>query len=204
VIRNPGERTLRSLAISGVGRSLLGAARAYSREPGMPRVGATLAVTVSSPSPSPSVPPDLAAYSFDERAAYVASVAALRRFSTVNDRFSAQGKLTKQQARFYRRYSIDWVGNWASQAQLVDNKITVTGEVREVWIRPVDIDLTAGRSQTVVLRRCLDQTQVRVFADRRPVPQPQLRVPHVYRLSMVKRPTEDWWRTGLPKQGDRC
>lgn len=196
----------------------------------MPRVRATLAVTIlvltcaacsgktdnqpvtipsetateTSASPSPSVPPELANYSAEERAAYAASVSALHRFSDVNDRFLAQGKLTKSQASFYRRYSTDWVADWANLSRLVNEGVTFRGSPTEIWLRPVSIDLIPRDRQVVVVNRCLDQSRLRVFANGVKVPQPQLKVPRAYRVTMVQTAPEPQWRVGLAKQGPPC
>jgi hypothetical protein len=147
---------------------------------------------------------DLATYSPDERAAFTVAIAALHRFVTTSDQFLGQGKLTKRQAAFYRRNSINWVDDWANLSQFVHKQVTYKGTPKEVWLRPVSIELTSKDGQVVEVKRCLDQSNLRVFAAGKRVPQPQLKVPHVYRISIIKKPSETWWRTGLPKQGATC
>lgn len=154
--------------------------------------------------PSSSIPPELAGYSLPEREAFEAAVVALHRFSRTSDRFISQGRLTRSQAAYYRRNSINWVDDWAGLAQLVNGRITMRGDTREEWARPLRVDLSAAAGEIVVVRRCLDQTDVRVFADGKRVPQPQLKTPRVYRVKMLKKESEQWWRTGLPSQGSRC
>lgn len=159
----------------------------------------------SAPTATPSsLPPELAGYSLPEREAFEAAVVALHRFSRASDRFIDQGRLTRPQAAYFRRNSINWVDDWAGLAQLVNGRITMRGDTREKWVRPLRVDLAAGDSEVVVIRRCLDQTSVRVFAEGKRVPQPQLKTPRVYRVTMLKKQSEQWWRTGLPKQGSRC
>jgi hypothetical protein len=155
-------------------------------------------------SPTPTIPADLASFGPDERAAFTAAIAALRQFSTTNDRFLRQGKLTKRQAAFYRRNSINWVDDWANLSQFVNEKITFKGTPIEVWVRPVAIDLVGGDGQVVNVKRCLDQSRMSVYTDGVGVPQPQLKSPHVYRVKLLMRPNETWWRVGLPKQGATC
>lgn len=154
--------------------------------------------------PSPSVPAELAGYDPSEREAFGAAVDALHRFSRTSDRFIRQGRLTPDQAKFYRRNSVRWTDDWAALAQLVNGRITMRGAARELWARPLTIDLTADTGEVVVVRRCLDQTKVRVFADGKEVPQPQLKTPRIYRVQMLKKQAEYHWRTGLPKQGAPC
>jgi hypothetical protein len=77
----------------------------------------TETTTPETSSSTPTVPSYLATYGPDERAAFNAAVAAMRRFSAMNDRFLRQGKLTKQQAAFYRRNSVDWVEDWANRVE---------------------------------------------------------------------------------------
>ena len=158
----------------------------------------------SAVTPSPSVPAALAGYDASEREAFGAAVDALHRFSRTSDRFIRQGQLTPDQARFYRRNSIRWTDDWAALAQLVNGRITMRGAARELWARPISIDLSADAGEVVVVHRCLDQTKVSVFADGERVPQPQLRTPRTYRIQMLKKTEEDHWRTGLPKQGEPC
>lgn len=218
------------VALSRDRRSLPKLPSAHSEEPGMPRVRGLLVVTflvascascsgsadspaaetptgtttIAPSSPTPTVPSGLATYSADERAAFTAAVSALHHFSTVNDRFLGQGELTKHQADFYRRNSLDWVADWANLSQFVNKKITFDGRPNEVWLRPVSIDLAAKDGYAVEVKRCLDQSGLRVFANGKKIPEPQLKVPHVYRVSVVKRSSETWWRIGQPKQGSTC
>ena len=154
--------------------------------------------------PSPSVPAELAGYDASEREAFGAAVDALHRFSRTSDRFIRQGRLTPDQAKFYRKNSVRWTDDWAALAQLVNGRITMRGAARELWTRPLSIDLNAGADEVVVVRRCLDQTKVRVFAEGKEVPQLQLKTPRIYRVQMLKKQAEDHWRTGLPKQGAPC
>jgi hypothetical protein len=128
----------------------------------------------------------------------------MHRFSTINDRFLGQGELTRREAAFYRANSVNWVTDWANLSQFVNKEITFKGRPSEIWLRPLSIDLDAKRGQTIELNRCLDQSGLRVFAAGKEVPQPQLKVPHVYRVLMLKKASEAWWRTGLPKQVGRC
>ncbi|MEO5652467.1 MAG: hypothetical protein ABIN79_09040 [Marmoricola sp.] len=196
------------LGVLIVGTVLVLTCASCSQDADGPNLGKPTTTTASpstSPSlPSPTVPADLVKYAPEERAAYAGAVAALRTFSAVSDRFVAQGRLTKDQAAFYRRNSIDWVQDWANLAQLVNERITFKGEPKELWLRPASIDLAAKGGQRVVLRRCLDQRRLRVFADGKAVPQPQLKVPHVYRVTMIKKGAEAKWRTGIPRQGPKC
>lgn len=158
----------------------------------------------ASPAPSSSVSPELAGYTLPEREAFEAALVALHRFSRASDGFISQGRLTRSQATYFRRNSINWVDDWAGLAQLVNGRITMRGDTREEWARPSRVDLSAAVGEVVVIRRCLDQTSVRVFADGKRVPQPQLRTPRVYQVKMLKKQSEQWWRTGLPRQGSRC
>ncbi len=162
----------------------------------------------SSPSPSPSrsqtVPAYLAKYTVQERMAYAEAVAALHRFTRTDDRILGQGKLTSKQAAFYRRNSINWVEDWANLAQLVNKHIVFKGTTKEVWVRPLSINLNANRGELVELRRCLDQSALRVFASGTRVPQPQLKKPHIYGVTLEKRTGDTRWRVGLPKQGATC
>ena len=125
----------------------------------------TTATRVTPPttgSPSPTVPADLAKYTPAERLEYRAAVRAYSVFATQNSQFLVRGQLTKSASRFYHRYSINWVRAWANLAQLNDNGVTVTGRTRLLWIHPKSIQLTPTGSAVVVLRRCLDESQLRV------------------------------------------
>jgi len=150
------------------------------------------------------VPAYLQRFTAEERQSFTSSVAALHRFSSQSDDFLRQRSLTKIQAAYFKKYAVDWTQNWASLAQTVSGKISVRGSARELKLRPVSINLNAKQGQVVVLRRCLDQRSLRVFADGQQVPQPQLREPRNYRVTMLKRPSESWWRTGVPRQGATC
>lgn len=151
-----------------------------------------------------SVPSALASYTADQRSAFASAVRALHRFTATNDRFLGQGRLTTRQAAFYRKNSIHWVDDWATLSRFVNSKVTYVGSPTEVWLRPLSIVLSSRRGRVVTVRRCLDASKLRVFADGKAVSQPQLKVPHVYEVSMLMKPGETWWRVGLPKQGPRC
>jgi hypothetical protein len=86
----------------------------------------------------------------------------------------------------------------------VNSKITFEGTPTEVWLHPVSINLAAPGGQAVEVKRCLDQSRLRVFANGEQVPQPQLGVPHVYRIAIIKKTSQTWWRTGPAKQGAKC
>jgi hypothetical protein len=160
--------------------------------------------TMTQSSPSSPVPSARAKYSAAQRAALTDAVDALHRFTRINDRFLKQGVLTKRQAAFYRKNSTNWVDDWANLSKLVNSRITFKGSSTEVWLRPLSIKLAARNGQRVSVRRCLDESRLRVFADGKEVAQPQLKNPHVYEVSMAKRSGESWWRVGLPQQGETC
>jgi hypothetical protein len=129
--------------------------RAYSEEPGKLRsrlVLATLLVaacaacsdegaspaptedpssTTSAPTaPTSSVPPDLAGYSEQERAAYETAVTEYDAFTRRNDHFYAGGQTTVAAKRFYQRYAVDWSTAWGNLAQIANNNVTVTGSTK--------------------------------------------------------------------------
>ena len=179
-----------------------------SREPdgpigGKPKPSTTSSAT-SSLTASPTVPADLVKYTPEEQAAYEAALAAYGDFTKHNTRFLAKGQTTKTASRFYHRYSIDWVEAWANLAQLANNGVRVTGATTVVWFHPKRIAVGPDGSAEVVLRRCLDESDVVVTQDGKPRAQPNLKEPHVYRVSLERKSTETWWRSGSAKQGPRC
>ena len=191
----PAVLTVLMLACAGCGKSASDPPLVF------PSKSATAAASAS---PSASASTGLHGFASSQRAAFTQAVAALQRFSATNDRFIGQGRLTQTQSAFFRKYSIRWTDDWAGLAQLVNGQIRIRGTTHEIWVRPVSIDLQAAAGQVVVIRRCLDQTDVRVFAHGKAVPQPQLKTPRMYRVTMLKRSSEQWWRTGMPKQGAKC
>src|SRR6476660_7543168 len=80
--------------------------------------------TPSPSSPTPTVSPELAAYTADERAAYQAAVRAYSVFTKRNSEFLAKGQTTRLASDYYHRYSIDWVKAWANLARLANNDVT--------------------------------------------------------------------------------
>lgn len=157
-----------------------------------------------SPTPTPTLPAYLAKYTPEERKAYAEAIANYSRFLRRNSEFLAAGATTKQANKFYRRYSIDWVVSWANLAQLANNNVKVHGTARELWVRPAEIELKPSGRAVVSLRRCLDEHEIVVRQNGKRLPQPQLKVPHVYRVALEKRVGETWWRSGVAEQGSPC
>jgi hypothetical protein len=229
VLGSGQRRSQWGVASPSFGRSVRTAARAYSREPGMPSVRALVAVAfvftcascaqqsdgpsaspaskTSAPpptSPTPSVPPELTRYTDAERAAYAAAVQAYSEFTQQNSQLLSQGRTTEPASTFYQRYSIDWVEAWANLAKLANNHVTVSGPTRINWVRPKSITLEPSGSAVVVLRRCLDESGLKVMQAGKPLAQPQLAHPHVYQVRLAKNSVEGWWRSGSARQGARC
>lgn len=160
--------------------------------------------TSISTSPTPSVPPYLAAFTAEERGAYDNALKAHSAFVEQDRQFAAAGKTTKRAAAFYRRNSIDWVSDWASLAQLANNHVIVTGRTTVKWVRPVSIELDGNGADVVVLRRCVDSSSLVVTQNGDGLEQPNLKVPHVFRVRLEKRAAETWWRVGTAKPGAPC
>lgn len=165
----------------------------------------TTDATSSAPStPTTSVPPELAGYSSDERAAYEAAVRDYDTFATRNDQFYAAGETTIEARNFYQRYAVDWSTAWGNLAQVANNNITVTGTTTTVWTKPRSIELGSRAGDVVVIRRCLDESGRVVRQNGRKVGQPQFKDPHVYTVRLEMRPSETWWRSGVAEQGQTC
>ncbi len=173
---------------------------------GVPSGSASTSPSTSAPSPStsPSVAGYLEKYTPGERRTYAAAVRANHRYIKKNDGLLRAGRLTKSAGLFYEKYATDWTVHWAALAQFVNNNVTVRGRARERWVRPARIRLRAPGGVTVILRRCLDERDIRVVQNGKPLAQPQLKSPHIYRVTMVKRRTETWWRAGMPERGATC
>lgn len=223
--------SIRPVRISQIGRNVTRAPWTYSEEPWMSTVRIVLATAIVATScascadrtgaatsgnsatpaasiaasPTQAVPPYLASYTAEERAAYSDALAAEDAFDTSNARFLAKGKTLKAASDFYHRYSIDWVQDWTNLAELANNHVTVTGKASVVWVRPLQIDLaTKSGLSVVVLRRCVDSSKVAVTQNGHPVAQPHLDKRHVLRVRMEKRTGEAWWRSGIAERGAAC
>jgi len=161
--------------------------------------------TTSSPSAqTSSVPPELAGYSEDERAAYEAAVTAYNAFIERNDAFYAAGETTVEAKNFYQRWAIDWSTAWGNLAQVANNGVTVGGSTKTEWTKPQSIELGTPDGDVVVARRCLDESGRVVKQNGTVVEQPQLKDPHVYTVRIEKRPDENRWRSGIAEQGKTC
>ncbi len=164
---------------------------------------ATPAASISA-SPTQAVPPYLASYTSEERAAYDAALTAHTAFVEQDRQFAAAGKTTQRAAAFYRRNSIDWVSDWAILAQLANNHVIVKGRTIVKWVRPVTVQVDGAGADVVVLRRCVDSSGLAVTQNGKPLAQPNLKEPHVFRVRLEKRAAETWWRIGTAKQGAPC
>lgn len=161
--------------------------------------------TTSAPTaPTSSVPPDLAGYSQQERAAYETAVTEYDAFTRRNDDFYADGQTTLAAKRFYQRYAVDWSTAWGNLAQIANNNVTVTGSTKTVWTKPKSIELGKSKGDVVILRRCLDESGRIVTQNGKKLDQPQFRNPHIYTVRLEERPGEDWWRSGIARQGRTC
>ena len=154
--------------------------------------------------PASTVPPELAGYSEDERVAYNEALAAYADYLAESDKIYAKGETTVAAKRFYQRYAIDWSTAWGNLAVVANNDVTITGEARELWTRPVSIGLTLKAGDVVVIRRCVDESQRVVRQNGKRMAQPQFKEPHVYTVRLEERPGEDWWRAGTAKRGRPC
>jgi hypothetical protein len=150
------------------------------------------------------VPPELAGYSEDERLAYDEALAAYADYLAESDKIYARGETTVAAKRFYQRYAIDWSTAWGNLAVVANNRVTITGEARALWTRPVSIGLTPDAGDVVVIRRCVDESQRVVRQNGKRMAQPQFKEPHVYTVRLEERPEEDWWRAGTAKLGRPC
>lgn len=161
--------------------------------------------TTSAPStPTSSVPPELAGYSEDEQAAYVAAVTEYDAFTKRNDKFYAIGETTTEAKNFYQRHAVDWSTAWGNLAQVANNNVTVTGTTKTVWTKPRSIELEAAGGDVIVVRRCLDESGRVVTQNGKELKQPQFKDPHIYTIRLEKRPSEDRWRSGVAEQGQTC
>jgi hypothetical protein len=150
------------------------------------------------------VPPALAGYSEQERAAFETAVAEYEEFTRRNDEFYASGDTTVAATRFYQRYAVDWSTAWGNLAQIANSDVTVTGSTKTVWTKPKSIELGGPKGDVVVLRRCLDESGRVVKQDGQKVNQPQFKDPHVYTVRLEKRRGENRWRSGIAEQGSTC
>ena len=161
--------------------------------------------TSSAPSASTSsVPPELAGYSEQERAAYETAVTEYDAFTRQNDKFYATGETTLAAKRFYQRYAVDWSTAWGNLAQIANNNVTVSGSTETVWTKPKSVELGGPKGDVVVLRRCLDESGRVVEQSGKKLNQPQFKDPHVYTVRLEKRRGEDRWRSGIAEQGSTC
>lgn len=224
------DRSIRTVRMLQTGRNVTSAPWAYSEEPWMSTVRIVLATAIlvascascadstgaatpdnsakpsatTSVSPTHAAPPYLASYTSAERAAYDAALTAHAAFVEQDRQFAAAGKPTQRAAAFYRRNSIDWVNDWASLAQLANNHVIVRGRTIVKWVRPLTIEVGDPGAEVVVLRRCVDSSGLVVTQNGKPLGQPNLKEPHVFRVRLEKRATETWWRVGTAKQGAPC
>jgi hypothetical protein len=150
------------------------------------------------------VPPELAGYSGQERAAYERAVTEYDAFTLSNDEFYAVGETTVAAKRFYQKYAVDWSTAWGNLAEVANNNVTVTGTTKTVWTKPKSIELGGRKGDVVVLRRCLDESGRVVKQNGQKVNQPQFKDPHVYTVRLEKRRGEDRWRSGIAEQGSTC
>ena len=154
--------------------------------------------------PSSSVPTELAGYTEAERAAYDEAVPAYAAFMTENDKLLAEGKAGAEAVEFFQHNSTNWSQAWDALKQLTDLGVKVTGETRVLWTRPVSIDLGSAARKVIVLERCLDESDRVVTQNGKARPQPQFVEPHVYKVLLVMKRGETWWRAGVAKQGETC
>jgi len=172
---------------------------ATSEPPASPSPSTSVAST-----PSSTVPPELAGYSEDERLAYDEALAAYADYLAESDKIYARGETTVATKRFYQRYAIDWSTAWGNLAVVANNGVTITGEARALWTRPVSIGLTPNAGDVVVIRRCVDESRRVVRQNGKRMAQPQFKEPHIYTVRLEERPHEDWWRAGTARLGRPC
>jgi hypothetical protein len=162
--------------------------------------------TMSAPSPpTSSIPPELAGYTEQQRAAYKIAVDEYDAFTKRNDRFYAAGQTTGAAKKFYQRYAVDWSTAWGNLGRVANNQVTVTGTTKTVWTRPRSIEVDGSSTgDVIVLRRCLDESGRVVTQNGKKLDQPQFENPHIYAVRLEKHPDEDWWRSGIAQQGQTC
>ena len=189
----------------GLASLLLLACAACNQNEAPPTASPSPNPTSSTPSaPTPSVPPELAGYNANERAAYEAAVDEYDAFTKRNDKFYAAGQTTGAARKFYQRYAVDWSTAWGNLAQVANNKVIVTGTTKTVWTKPRSIEVDGSKADVIVLRRCIDEAGRVVTQNGKKLDQPQFKKPHVYTVRLEKRPDEDVWRSGIAEQGQTC
>jgi hypothetical protein len=206
-----GERAMPRIRVMLVATLLVLACASCSRSDDPPAAGPRSPSTDagrSSPSPSPTkasaVPAYLRRFDADERQAYRQAKAADAAFERHNDRFITAHHLTNTANAYYHKYSVNWVDDWSNLAALVNNDVRVRGRASVLWTRPDEVNLAAKRGKVVTLSSCLDEHNIQVRQHGRRLKQPQLLTPHVYRVEMLMRTGETWWRTGDSKQVNTC
>jgi hypothetical protein len=180
---------------------------ACSQEGATPATSPSASSTTTSAPTEPtssSVPPDIAGYTDEERAAYKMAVAAYDRFIQRNDAFYAAGETTVKAKDFYQKYAIDWSTAWGNLAQVLNSGVKVRGSTKTVWTKPQSIKLDTPDGDVIVIRRCLDESGRVVRQNGQVVDQPQFKDPHMYTVRLEKRDGEKWWRAGVAEQGPTC
>ena len=67
------------------------------------------------------------------------------------------------------------------------------------------IQLGTAEGDVIVFLRCLDESdRVVTLNDEYQEQSPQIEEPHVYTVRLVRRPSEDWWRSDVTEQGPTC
>jgi len=162
------------------------------------------APTSASSSPTePAVPPYLASYTKEERAAYDAAIRDYESFSDRQARINAKGKARESAKLFYRQRTAAWQTYWARLRANESQGLQIIGKGRTLRIRPADIELYQGGGGQVDLRVCGVAEDVEVLVGGEPVPQPTPK-PTIVRVRMVHLPDEAVWRVLSERVGPTC
>jgi hypothetical protein len=165
---------------------------------------ASTSPTTASPTPTgPAVPPYLADFTEDERAAYDAAIEDYESFSDRQARINAKGKATASAKAFYQERTSAWQSYWARLRANEEQGLQIVGKGKTLRIRPAGIELYRGGGGQVNLRVCGVAEGVEVLKGGEPVPQPEPD-PTIVRVRMVQLPDEVVWRVLSERVGSPC
>jgi len=153
------------------------------------------------PSPSSTTPQAVATYGASEQAAYIDALADYHAYVERSAAISAAGRTTVADRDYLKQWSSDWRAVSITLTQLQDQGITIVGTPEVISEKPTRIDL-AAEPKTIKLKQCLDQTNVKVLKNGVSQAKPVERYLSIVMLTQAA--GEDWWRVGVPEQGDTC
>jgi hypothetical protein len=197
-------RTRRLLAAATAAALLFTAASCGSEDE--PKADPTPAEEPTTQDPTPATPAWEDEYTDEQIEQYEAALARWDEYERRAEPIWAEGKVTPAAERLFKEYWLTWPNTLNTLHYLEEQGITRTGRPEVIWSKPNEI-IDRGNATTVVIRRCIDDSNVKVESRAGTPEEPEESGPSLGEITMDKVGDNPWRITSadaVEDEGDSC